>query len=141
MSEALVDAGEAPGPLAPGARLRQAREAAGLDVAEAARLLRLGERQVLALEQGDWAGLPGTTFVRGFVRNYARILQLDPAPLLADLDGMLTVVEPRIDLPTSTHVTMPTRRRSPRWGLIIALLLLLVSLALYLFFPQGYSLQ
>ena len=51
---------------------------ARLSVGDVAQTLKLGPRQVEALEDGDWQGLPGQTFVRGFVRNYARLLQLDP---------------------------------------------------------------
>ena len=72
-----------------GEQLGLAREARGLAVAEVAQMLKLGERQVRALESGDWAGLPGHTFVRGFVRNYARLLQIDSAPLMIQLDATL----------------------------------------------------
>ena len=60
-----------------GEQLRLAREARGLEVADIAQTLKLGPRQVEALEAGDWKGLPGNTFIRGFVRNYARLVQID----------------------------------------------------------------
>ena len=63
--------------------LAEARERLGLSVAEAARQLRLSPRQVEALEADDHASLPGKTFLRGFLRNYARLLQLDPESLPA----------------------------------------------------------
>lgn len=69
-----------------GEQLRAAREAAALTVADLAARLRLGARQVEALENGEWDRLPGATFVRGFVASYARQIGLDPAPLLAQLD-------------------------------------------------------
>lgn len=72
-----------------GEQLRLAREARGLEVADIAQTLKLGPRQVEALEGGDWKGLPGNTFIRGFVRNYARLTQIDPAPLMAQLDEVL----------------------------------------------------
>lgn len=72
-----------------GEQLRVAREARGLEVADIAQTLKLGPRQVEALEGGDWKGLPGNTFIRGFVRNYARLIQIDPAPLMAQLDEVL----------------------------------------------------
>ena len=31
--------------------------------------------------------IPGNTFIRGFVRNYARVVRLDPGELVADLDA------------------------------------------------------
>jgi cytoskeleton protein RodZ len=72
-----------------GEQLRSAREARGLQVADIAQTLKLGQRQVEALEGGDWKVLPGNTFIRGFVRNYARLIQIDAAPLMAQLDDVL----------------------------------------------------
>ena len=66
----------------PGAQLREARELRGGSVGEVAFALKLSARQVVALESDDFAALPGMPFVRGFLRNYARYLALDPAPLL-----------------------------------------------------------
>lgn len=68
-----------------GARLRRERESQGLSMFDAARALRLSEKQIAALESDDYAKLPGRTFVRGFIRNYARLVQLDPEPLMAHL--------------------------------------------------------
>ena len=72
-----------------GEQLRLAREARGLELADIAQTLKLGQRQVEALEGGDWKGLPGNTFIRGFVRNYARLMQIDSVPLMAQLDQVL----------------------------------------------------
>ena len=76
-------------PQSVGQALRQAREARQLPLADVARALKLGERQLTALESDQWSELPGATFVRGFVRNYARLLALDAAPLMETLDQQL----------------------------------------------------
>lgn len=70
-----------------GAILRQARERMGMTVEEVAGRLKFAPRQITALENGDFAQLPELTFVRGFVRSYARLLQLDDKPLLDALPG------------------------------------------------------
>ncbi len=124
-----------------GAQLRAAREARGLQLTELARLLRLGERQVEALERGDLSGLPGKTFVRGFVRNYARAVQLDAAPLLDLLDGVRELAAPGLELPESTHVTMPGQGRGvSRDMLTVAagLLLILGAALAYFFLPDQF---
>lgn len=124
-----------------GAQLRAAREARGLQLTELARLLRLGERQVEALERGDLSGLPGKTFVRGFVRNYARAVQLDAAPLLDLLDGVRELAAPGLELPESTHVTMPGQGRGvSRDVLTVAagLLLILGAALAYFFLPDQF---
>jgi cytoskeleton protein RodZ len=79
MAHAGVDPGTPPAadPGGPGARLRSAREHAGLSLDQVAQALKLAPRQVKALEDEDFAQLPGRTFARGFVRNYARLLGLD----------------------------------------------------------------
>ncbi|MGR2664205.1 RodZ domain-containing protein [Chromobacterium haemolyticum] len=69
-----------------GARLKAAREAAGMGLGEVADRLKLSMRQLEAIERDDFTILPGATFVRGFVRNYARFLQIDPEPLMHALD-------------------------------------------------------
>jgi cytoskeleton protein RodZ len=65
-----------------GMALRVAREKASLDIADAARRLKLGVRQIEALEAGDFSRFSSPTFVRGFIRNYARFLGVDAQPLL-----------------------------------------------------------
>lgn len=62
--------------------LREARQARGLTLEQAAEETRINQRFLDALEQGDYAVLPSPVHVRGFLRNYARFLKLDPAPLL-----------------------------------------------------------
>jgi cytoskeleton protein RodZ len=77
----------------PGKLLAAAREDKGLSVADVARSLRLSVRQIEAIEGDDFDKLPGKTFLRGFVRNYAKLLQLDPEPLL--LSSRLAVEQPQ----------------------------------------------
>ncbi|HEX5126761.1 MAG TPA: helix-turn-helix transcriptional regulator, partial [Rhodocyclaceae bacterium] len=66
--------------------LRQAREARGLTIAEVAHHLKFTPKQVEAMEMGALKQLPGPAFTRGFVRNYARFLQLDVRPFMAALE-------------------------------------------------------
>ena len=68
-----------------GAALRAAREAAGLSADAVAQQLKLHPRQVRAIEEDDYGRLPGRTFVRGFVRNYARLVNLDADAIVAAL--------------------------------------------------------
>lgn len=88
--------------------LRTAREAKGWDCMRVAQSLRLSERQVQAIEFNDWPSLPGNTMIRGFVRNYARLVQIDSAPLMALLDKEIKPVNPAVALPLSLPETAPT---------------------------------
>ena len=66
----------------PGEQLRTAREAAGLSVHEISAHLRLDSRVIQALEADDYAKLPAPTFIRGYLRGYARFLDIDPEPVI-----------------------------------------------------------
>ena len=74
----------------PGATLAAQREAMGWSVEQVAEQLKLAVRQVVAIEAGDYAALPSPAVTRGFVRAYAKIVRLDPAPLVA----MVKIDEP-----------------------------------------------
>ena len=65
--------------------LADEREKQGLARAEVAQRLHMSAYQVEALESGDYGRLPKGTFLRGFVRNYAKLLNLDAAELLTHL--------------------------------------------------------
>lgn len=85
----LAEIVDLPHPAGPGVgqQLRDAREAAGLDIQEVARTLKFHPRQIELLEGDDFDALPGNTFVRGFVRSYARFLKLDAERLVHQLDA------------------------------------------------------
>ncbi len=66
----------------PGLRLREAREAAGLTEKDVADSLNLLVSNVEAIEANDFRHLNADIFVRGYIRSYARFLNLEPQPLL-----------------------------------------------------------
>lgn len=74
-----------------GQELAAAREARGLALADVAQQLKFAPRQLEALEQEQFASLPGATFAKGMVRSYARLLKLDPEPLLQRVAGHFEV--------------------------------------------------
>ncbi|MGQ0525806.1 MAG: helix-turn-helix domain-containing protein [Betaproteobacteria bacterium] len=118
----------------PGTALAAARTAQNLSVPDVARQLKLSASQVAALEAGEYERLPGPVFVRGFVRNYARLLKLDPDRLL-DMMATAPGAETRNEMPTSRGVPFPTAsvRRWPR-TLMLTALLVLCALAAYEFY-------
>lgn len=123
-----------------GARLRVAREVRHLTVSDVAQTLKLGARQVEALENGDWQGLPGQTFIRGFVRNYARLLQIDPAPLMDLLDNSLEKQGDSLHVPTSRPMAMPTGHpRRDRTVVFAGVSLVVAALAAYFLLPGDLS--
>ena len=69
----------------PGAILAAERERQGLSPADVAQRLHMSVWQVEALEAGNYSRLPSGTFLRGFVRNYAKAVGLPPEEVLARL--------------------------------------------------------
>lgn len=117
----------------PGAVLAAAREAAGLTPADVAAQMRISLRQLEAIESDRYDELPGAVFVRGFVRNYARLLNLDPLPLLHALEPALGAEVPLRAQQFAGALPVHTRRGHTRlWlGLFLVLLLAVLGAAAY----------
>lgn len=120
--------------ISPGETLREARERLGLSLVDVAGQIKFAPRQIEALEAGDFQHLPEMTFVRGFVRNYAKVLHLDAQPLLAAL--------PRAEsnfvqlIPDSVEVPFPDahspQRQNLAWlGAALLLAVLVVAFAVW----------
>ena len=78
----------------PGRRLRHAREARRLDANRIAGELRLSPETVAAIERDDYEHLPSPVFVGGYIRSYARLVGLDPEPLLHEFRRLHPAAEP-----------------------------------------------
>jgi cytoskeleton protein RodZ len=87
----MIDGATAASVTGVGRELAAAREAQGLALADVAQQLKFAPRQLEALEQEHFAALPGATFAKGMVRSYARLLKLDPEPLLQRVAGHFEV--------------------------------------------------
>ncbi|MBN2886793.1 MAG: helix-turn-helix domain-containing protein [Chromatiaceae bacterium] len=105
----------------PGRRLREQRQARGLDIERIASQLHLRRELVEAIEEDDYTKLPDPVFTAGYMRNYARLLNIDPTPVIAAYRAHQVEPEPSIQ---PVHVPRPGGGAS-RW------LARLVSLALF----------
>ena len=113
--------------------LRAARLEQGISVQDVARQLRLSVRQIEALEENEYGKLAGGTFLRGFVRNYAKLLQLDEAPLLRLLEQSVPPPPAQILPPQIEGIPFPSNRdRIKRYligsGAVLVLLLLVYEI-------------
>lgn len=70
----------------PGSVLREARESAGKSISETAEALNLLRTYVEALEENDYSRFNSPLFARGYIKSYARYMDLDVDPLLKDCD-------------------------------------------------------
>ena len=80
-----------------GDQLRAAREEQGLSLEDVGGELKIRTTHVLALEEGDFDKFDAPVFVRGFVRTYCRILKIDSAPVIVQLNQELGVPSNRLE--------------------------------------------
>lgn len=128
MSEADATAEAATGAVdpRPGRVLAEARVARNLTVVEVAQQLKLSATQVEALEADAYDQLPGPVFVRGFVRNYARLLELDADGLVGKI-GLPHAPSPAsAAIPLSRDIPFPERGRT-NWAPYVAALILIIG--------------
>ncbi len=114
---------------APGQLLRTARQSMGLTVDDVAAELRLAPDQITALEENDFKQLAGQTYVRGYIRSYARMVDLPAEHIVPSGDDKRFATE------DSDSVAPPPRRKfkrssSPAKLLTYVFLILLVGLVM-----------
>ena len=119
-----------------GDRLRLAREAAGLSLADIATRTRVTQRHLQAIENSEFSELPGRTYVTGFARAYARALDLPEAEIAAELRRELDEDEygarPLYEAYEPTDpARLPTARLT--WTLVIVALLLVSAYGVWRF--------
>ncbi len=121
----------------PWVALQRAREAVGITQREVADALHLPISTIDAIEHGDKTRLPAHVFTRGYVRAYAKLLELDPDPLITALafdqgDVESTETASTGTVPISTaDILMKLRQPPVMIGAavaLVALILLFVSL-------------
>lgn len=119
-----------------GAQLRRAREARGMTIEGVGAAIRLSSRQVEAIEADAYAQLMNATYARGFIRNYAVLIGLDAATLLAQLDSQQVRAMPQLVQQADVGVEMPHQSSRRKWLLpLLALSVpVIAALALYVWF-------
>lgn len=133
------------GELRIGNALKEARRRAGLDIRTVEEQTKIRTRYLRALENEEWAVLPGHAYVKGFLRTYARLLELDGDALVDEYRR--TVEGPQASPVPLGEGVLETRRRlrepgiprgGPRGGLVVgALVVVIVAILLVLGLTAG----
>lgn len=117
--------------------LKAARESQGLSIHEVSSHLRLGPKQIQAIEQDDFDKLPQPSIVRGFIRNYAKLLNIDVAPVL---EAYQRIVPSTAPLPLSVRsnaspsvIDKPARTIRPQRILTFFIFLILAAILAYFY--------
>lgn len=90
-----------------GALLRKAREERGLSLDDIQELTKIRKRYLEAIESGDHSVLPGSFYVRAFVKNYSEAVGLDP-------DEVLRLYQHEVPAPAVEQAADPIPVRKPR---------------------------
>lgn len=115
-----------------GRRLREARAARALSLEQAAEALHLDEAVLADLEAGRFESLGAPVFVRGHLRAYARLLELDAEALLADYEPRETVSVP-VARPAAPRARPRLDISLQPWLLGLLVVALFAGLAAYVF--------
>jgi cytoskeleton protein RodZ len=106
-----------------GERLKREREMREVSMEELTKATRISTRFVEALENEDWAKLPGGVFGHGFVRTIARFLGLDEEALLGEYDMARAEHSPAPAPKLEERIPSP-----PKWLPVVAVFVLLLFL-------------
>lgn len=120
-----------------GERLRSARMARDLDTRKLADRIHLTVDTVEALERDDYSDMPARVFVRGYVKNYARTVNLPVDSILAQFDGLWPEEDASVRVNPSPRLAADSKPVS-RWHGAMTWLILVVLLVLFLSWWQGY---
>jgi cytoskeleton protein RodZ len=116
-----------------GERLKREREMREVSMEELTKATRISTRFVEALENEDWAKLPGGVFGHGFVRTIARFLGLDEEALLGEYDMARAEHSPAPLAKAEERIPAP-----PKWLPVAAVFVLLLFLT-GVFYAGRYS--
>ena len=117
-----------------GEELRDARIARGLTVEQVSALTKISPRIVRAIEADDLQRVPGGVFIRGFLRMYAREVDLDPEDLVKRFRAQFDPLAPAAALDSADEDPEPidTASHSTDLGQLAAIALIVIASAAYL---------
>lgn len=116
--------------------LKDVRESLNLTLADAATAMHIRVHYLKAIETGDFDTLPGKAYVRGYIKNYATFLEIDPAEALAAYDQLTGVVKQEFFIPEPT-----VKENLPSQGLLIIVIAVVVVLSAAYLLVSGSSKQ
>ncbi len=125
-----------PESIPPGMRLRQLREQKNVSIKHVADRLFLDTRVIEKLEADDYEHLPPLIFIRGYMRNYAKLLDIPPESILDDFDPNQLSPAPNLRPPMKRKEQASRHDLLPTIGTISVIIILLVLTALWKYSPE-----
>lgn len=124
-----------------GQQLRRVREATHLTTASVAANLHIREEYIIAIEQSDYRRLPSTVFVKNYVRNYTKLLQLNWATVKPTLAEELRVYKSTPNIPTLKRHLLRRPLQAIHVVAALGIIFLAVAVAAYFSFEIGNIVQ
>ena len=115
-----------------GERLRTAREARKMSLADVASKTRIPIRHLQHIEDGEWDALPATTYSVGFARSYANAIGLNGNEIGAEVRQQIGAPRPTYETPPSYYEPADPARVPPRSLAMVAGGIALLLIAAYL---------
>lgn len=121
-----------------------ARKAKKLTQKDISNSLKLSIKQIDAIEKNDFSALPDAINTRGFIRNYARLLNVDAEPLLTSFRARVPEILPTtLSVQSSTRQVKLSKESQPWLKYILASILVLLFLLAWFFYmdymPKPYK--
>lgn len=113
-----------------GETLARARQERGLSVEDVTAATRIRGGLIRSIENDDFAACGGAVYARGHIRNISRVLELDPAPLVAEFDRThADESAPAPALVPAAHVDPEVAHAEPKranWAAAMAVALIVI---------------
>lgn len=127
-----------------GAMLKSARENAGLTIKDVSELTRIRASMIRDLEKGDISSVGGQAYARGHIRSIAKVLGIDPEPLLAEFivqsNGAEKSMRQLLEENSVTALKPPTQKYSYQklsYGVISLVVIALLATVFHSFFGNS----
>jgi cytoskeleton protein RodZ len=125
--------------ITPGTILRKAREENNLSIGHVADRLCLDVRVIEGLENDNYEKLPSTIFIRGYLRSYARLLEIPEESIIDGFDRIHKSQEPKTITPTPKIKPQTQATSLDLWPKLVSILLVItviVLMVIWQFYPN-----
>jgi cytoskeleton protein RodZ len=125
--------------ISPGTVLRKAREENNLSIAHVADRLCLDIRVIEGLENDNYEKLPSTIFIRGYLRSYAKLLEIPEKSIIENFDRIHKPQEPKTVTPTPKIKPQKQVTSLDLWPKLVSILLIItviVLMVIWQFYPN-----
>lgn len=125
-----------------GQLLRKARMEQGISLEQLQEITKIRKRYLECIEEGDYNALPGSFYVRAFIKSYAEAVGLDPAEVLSLYRNVLPQINNEVVEGIAPKRTVS--KRSDKWsrfatGVMLATFFLLIVGLIYYFAYRNYN--